>query len=329
MEATSVYGIAAGGIFIVLVSVLHLLYRNGIFSSRGRPRALVARLSNEDKKEKGDEKKANQAKKQKATRPVSVLVNLSRPMKLDAGQYIYLSLPSLTFWSWLQSHPFTVISWSNQEQDTLELFIQPRRGFSADLLRAAEGGPVSFPAYITGPHGISEPVDQYESVLAIATDFGVAAVIPYFRKLINNRNKSVARARRLHFVWQVQTRDIAIAGQSLLNSLLEHDEDDTLHKHSILTISLFVKSGSSAENMLFLGDHKRAFIHCEEPNYREIIEAEASGQHITSLSNSEEARGESLVMVSATDKLRDEICFIVRDHLADRMRLTELEYQPL
>ncbi|KAH1894043.1 hypothetical protein KXW40_005924 [Aspergillus fumigatus] len=314
---------------IFAIIVLHLLYRNGIFSSRGRPRALVARLSNEDKKEKGDEKKANQAKKQKATRPVSVLVNLSRPMKLDAGQYIYLSLPSLTFWSWLQSHPFTVISWSNQEQDTLELFIQPRRGFSADLLRAAEGGPVSFPAYITGPHGISEPVDQYESVLAIATDFGVAAVIPYFRKLINNRNKSVARARRLHFVWQVQTRDIAIAGQSLLNSLLEHDEDDTLHKHSILTISLFVKSGSSAENMLFLGDHKRAFIHCEEPNYREIIEAEASGQHITSLSNSEEARGESLVMVSATDKLRDEICFIVRDHLADRMRLTELEYQPL
>jgi hypothetical protein len=82
--------------------------------------------------------------------------------------------------------------------------------------------------------------------------------------------------------------DIAIAGQSLLNSLLEHDEDDT--------ISLFVKSGSSAENMLFLGDHKRAFIHCEEPNYREIIEAEASGQYITRLSNSEEARGESLVM---------------------------------
>lgn len=34
-------------------------------------------------------------------------------------------------------------------------------------------------------------------------------------------------------------------------------------------------------------------------------------------------------LVSATDKLRDEIRFIVRDHLADRMRLTELEYQPL
>jgi NAD(P)H-flavin reductase len=173
-------------------------------------------------------------------------------MKLDAGQYIYLSLPSLTFWSWLQSHPFTVMSWSNEERDTLELFVQPQRGFTADLLRAAEDGPVSFPAYITGPHGISEPVDQYESVLAIATDFGVAAVIPYFKKLIDNRNRSVARARRLHFVWQVQTRgmmraieydhkanilDIAIAGESLLNSLLEYDEDDTLDKRFVSLLS--------------------------------------------------------------------------------------------
>jgi predicted ferric reductase len=234
------------GVFLLMIvlQILHLLYRNGIFSSRGRPRALVARLANEDKEGQADE--------EKATRPVSVLVNLSRPMKLDAGQYIYLSLPSLTFWSWLQSHPFTVMSWSNEERDTLELFVQPQRGFTADLLRAAEDGPVSFPAYITGPHGISEPVDQYESVLAIATDFGVAAVIPYFKKLIDNRNRSVARARRLHFVWQVQTRgmmraieydhkanilDIAIAGESLLNSLLEYDEDDTLDKRFVSLLS--------------------------------------------------------------------------------------------
>jgi NAD(P)H-flavin reductase len=193
-------------VLMLVLQIVHVLYRKGIFSSRSRPRALVARLANEDKEGQADEKNANQTKKEKATRPVSVHVNLSRPMKLDAGQYIYLSLPSLTFWSWLQSHPFTVISWSNEERGTLELFVQPQRGFTADLLRAAEDGPVSFPAYITGPHGISEPVDQYESVLAIATDFGVAAVIPYFKKLIDNRNKSVARARRLHFVWQVQTR---------------------------------------------------------------------------------------------------------------------------
>jgi hypothetical protein len=33
--------------------------------------------------------------------------------------------------------------------------------------------------------------------------------------------------------------------------------------------------------------------------------------------------------VSASAKVRDEIRFIVRDHLADKVRMTELEYQPL
>jgi hypothetical protein len=39
------------GVFLLMIvlQILHLLYRNGIFSSRGRPRALVARLANEDK----------------------------------------------------------------------------------------------------------------------------------------------------------------------------------------------------------------------------------------------------------------------------------------
>ncbi|GFF47956.1 metalloreductase transmembrane component, putative [Aspergillus udagawae] len=69
-------------------------------------------------------------------------------------------------------------------------------------------------------------------------------------------------------------------------------------------ISLFVKSGSSAENMLFLSNNKRAFIHCEEPNYREIIEAEVSGQYITGLSNSEEARGESRRLKEYNEKVQ-------------------------
>ncbi|KAH2651742.1 hypothetical protein KXV32_004281 [Aspergillus fumigatus] len=382
MEATSVYGIAAGGFFIALVSVrlvslllrftsvvsvwiaIHLIYpyllgRHSLMGPWTRVSVIghllyvaanlfvlcfrpstVANVGHRA----GRLSLINMAVLF-AGSPLVYLADIIgvslrgldvRDVKIDnifaiigagvLGAILFFSLP------FLRCHAYEVflrvISWSNEEQDTLELFVQPWRGFLADLLRAAEDGPVSFPAYITGPHGTSELVDQYESVLAIATDFGVAAVIPYFRKLIDNCNKSVARARRLHFVWQVQTRDDAIAGESLLNSLLEDDEDDILHKRSILTISLFVKSGP-AENILFLGDHERAFIHCEEPNYREIIEVEASGQYITRLSNSEEARGEPLVMVSASDKLRDEICFIVRDHLADRMRMTELEYQPL
>lgn len=54
---------------MLVLQVLHLLYRNGIFSSRGRPRALVARLSNEDKKEKGDEKRPTKQRSKRLLDP--------------------------------------------------------------------------------------------------------------------------------------------------------------------------------------------------------------------------------------------------------------------
>jgi NAD(P)H-flavin reductase len=38
-------------------------------------------------------------------------------------------------------------------------------------------------ALYSGPHGLSEPVDDYENVLLVASDSGIPAVIPYARKL--------------------------------------------------------------------------------------------------------------------------------------------------
>jgi NAD(P)H-flavin reductase len=101
-----------------------------------------------------------------------------------------------------------VTSWSQGKQDKLELLVQPRRGLTADLLRHTRSGrgvSFSFPAYITGPHGVTEPVGQYETVVIIASGFGVAAVIPYLKQLIYGYNTSTSRTRRVHFVWQLQT----------------------------------------------------------------------------------------------------------------------------
>lgn len=102
-------------------------------------------------------------------------------------------------------------------------------------------GSSSFTATVTGPHGISEPVNQYESVLLIASGSGIATVIPYLRKLIHSYNQtSTYRTRQVHLVWQVQTLgeqaprvlfhllievDMAVAAESSMNSLLK---DDTL-----------------------------------------------------------------------------------------------------
>ena len=48
------------------------------------------------------------------------------------------------------------------------LVVQPRHGLSANLLCHARGagkGSASFLAFVSGPHGISDPIDHYETIL--------------------------------------------------------------------------------------------------------------------------------------------------------------------
>jgi hypothetical protein len=48
-------------------------------------------------------------------------------------------------------------------------------------------------------------MNEYESVLAVATDFGIAGVIPYLKQLLWGYNTSTSHIRRVHFVWQVKS----------------------------------------------------------------------------------------------------------------------------
>lgn len=140
---------------------------------------------------------------------VKIRITLSRPLKVKAGQYINLWIPSISFWSFLQSHPFVVTSWSLEEQDQLDLFVEPRRGLTRELLYHAQAGErggvfVSRWVLFSGPHGISAPVGEYESVLLVATDFGMAALLPYLQQLIHGYQTRKVCTRRIRVIWQVQ-----------------------------------------------------------------------------------------------------------------------------
>jgi NAD(P)H-flavin reductase len=135
---------------------------------------------------------------------VKVRLALSRRLPIKAGQYISLWIRSVSL---VQSHPFVVTSWAEGDQETLELFIEPRRGFTRELLRRMKYDTKinrSRLALFSGPHGISAPVCTYESVIMIATGFGIAAHLPYLKQLIHGYNTCKARTRQVHLVWQLQ-----------------------------------------------------------------------------------------------------------------------------
>jgi FAD-binding domain/Ferric reductase NAD binding domain len=120
----------------------------------------------------------------------------------EAGQYLNLWIPSVGFWPFLQSHPFVVTSWVDGRQEYLDFFIEPRRGLTRRLLSHA-GATDSRLVMFSGPHGISAPVGEYESVLMIASGFGVAAHLPYLKRMIQGYNARKVHTRRIHLVWQL------------------------------------------------------------------------------------------------------------------------------
>ena len=64
---------------------------------------------------------------------VQVRLTLPRYLKVSAGQYIGLWIPRISFWSWLQIYPFMVISWTEDNTDSLDLLVEPRGGFTKKL----------------------------------------------------------------------------------------------------------------------------------------------------------------------------------------------------
>lgn len=132
-------------------------------------------------------------------------LQLSRPIKTEPGQYIQLWLPSASFWAFAQSHPFVVTSWDRVPQTTLDLFIQPRQGFTRNLLRLYRPGDLLRPrwALFSGPHGQTAPVEKYEKVMMVADGAGIAAQLPYLKKLIHGYHARQVVTRHIHLIWHI------------------------------------------------------------------------------------------------------------------------------
>lgn len=56
----------------------------------------------------------------------------------------------------------------------------------------------------SGPHGKPLPLYRYENILMLTTGFGIAAHLPYLKKLIHDHKHEATFVRRIHLVWQIE-----------------------------------------------------------------------------------------------------------------------------
>lgn len=102
-----------------------------------------------------------------------------------------------------------IVSWTEGHLMSLQLVVEPQRGLTKifqDIVENDEStaSSNSYVAFYSGPHGHSEPMGEYGTVLMFASGLGIAAQLPYIKQLLYDGARCRTRTKRIHLVWQLQ-----------------------------------------------------------------------------------------------------------------------------
>ncbi|KAJ9129698.1 hypothetical protein NKR23_g12482 [Pleurostoma richardsiae] len=252
---------------------------------------------------------------------VILKVLLQRPLRLKPGQFVSLWMPSVRVW---QCHPFVVTS-PGQSLKVLEFLIQPRQGFSRDLMLEADTGRKSdILVLFGGPSGRSVPVGNYDVVLLVASGFGIATQLPYLSVLLHRRKTNNTRNSRVHLIWQLYTPTEAFLVKTLAEEL--GDPVNTALREKNFTISIYNAhlKRKHEENPSIRAKQVRG-----TANWGSILRSEVEGEFVEVVRREEPVPLDIIVLVSATQEIKTELHAIRHRYLNRNITLTELDYQPL
>lgn len=125
-----------------------------------------------------------------------------RSWTVRAGQFVYLSVPTVSLSSLFQHHPFVITNWVRNQEDgsvRLHLLVKPKRGFTSALSSFTD---TYLSATIDGPYGVTHNLGEYGTVFMFATGIGAVSHFPYIRELIRSYRRCEVRTRRIVLVWQ-------------------------------------------------------------------------------------------------------------------------------
>ena len=128
-------------------------------------------------------------------------VTVSTPWSVRAGQYVFLWIPGVSFWSFLQAHPFTIAWWDADEAGKLRLsfLVRQRRGWTSHLVRHLHNQLITV---IDGPHGICHDFGEFGNVIMVATGSGILAQMPYIRAVLDGYRDYTVKTRQLTLLWE-------------------------------------------------------------------------------------------------------------------------------
>lgn len=146
------------------------------------------------------------AEKEGVTGAVRISFTPCKPWKVRAGQYIYVRVPSVRFYSFAESHPMNILWW---EEDTasgrssrITLLAEIQSGFTR---RLASYRYSSLRVLIDGPYGDTKNMEHYDSFLFVCTGIGITAQLLYIKELITKQRNGY-RLKKVLLVWQVEER---------------------------------------------------------------------------------------------------------------------------
>ncbi len=140
---------------------------------------------------------------------VKISINLSRSLKIKAEQYINLWISFVSFWFFMQSHSFVMISWTYKKQNRLNLFVKSCKELTQELLYRVEideneNATDSHLILFNESYEISVFMSEYESILLIIAEFKMTAHLSYLKQLIHDYKTRKTSTLWICVIWQVQ-----------------------------------------------------------------------------------------------------------------------------
>ncbi|KAK3646858.1 hypothetical protein LTR56_008346 [Elasticomyces elasticus] len=249
-----------------------------------------------------------------------VELKLSRPWKIQPGDYIYLCVLTPKCYSFLQRHPFIITWWEDvhgtDKTQIIYVMLDPQRGWTKSVTKHASLFENKM-AWLDGPFGQSNCLEQHGTVVLFASGNGIFAQLPLMKGLVVGSRSAAVKTRRIKLIWQTDKYHAQL--QEWIQSVLD---DERLDKE-LLDISIHKPANSLESGAI---DHLRTSkIHSMGRRVRIIDDVPDVAEYIQR--ELKEPRESVAVTVSGHQQLRHEVRRQVLLTKCYNVRFYELEYQ--